>query len=185
MDETAAAEARARLRAIISRESVLEGGAFTLASGATSSVFFDMKRTMLDPEGASLITELLWRLLRDEDVDYIGGLAMGAVPLIAQLCQRSWPERPIRAFFVRKEVKDHGTAKLIDGHIEAGTTAIIFEDVTTTGSSALQAIRAVRERGCRVSKVVTIVDREEGARANLAAEDLELVALFTRSEIVD
>ena len=185
MEEADKDQARARLRAIIRRESVLEGGSFTLASGATSSVFFDMKRTMLDPEGASLTTELLWDLLRDEPADYVGGLAMGAVPLVAHLCLRSWPERPVRAFFVRKEAKDHGTAKKIDGHIEPGKTAIVLEDVTTTGASSLLAVRAVRAQGCRVSKVMTIVDREEGARANLAAEDLALVALFSRAEILD
>jgi orotate phosphoribosyltransferase len=90
--------------------------------------------------------------------------------------------RRIDAFFVRKEVKDHGTAKLIDGNFAAGSKVVILEDVTTTGGSAMKAVKAVRDQGGKVDKIVTIVDRLEGARENLKKEGLELVSLFTNDD---
>ena len=174
---------RDRLRDIIARESLLTGDNFTLASGKSSGYFFDMKKTMFHPEGASLTADLIFEAIKDDkDVAYIGGLEMGAVPVIAGVCLRSWPERPISGFFVRKQVKDHGTAKLIDGRLEPGSRVILLEDVTTTGGSVMKAVEAVRSQGCNVKKIVTIVDRLEGARANLKKEGLELVALYTRDD---
>ena len=174
---------RERLRDLIARESLLTGESFTLASGKSSGYFFDMKKTMFHPEGASLIADLIFEAIKDDkDVAYIGGLEMGAVPVISGVCMRSWPERPISGFFVRKQTKDHGTAKLIDGRLEPGKSVILLEDVTTTGGSVMKAVEAARSQGCKVKKIVTIVDRLEGARANLAKEGLELVALFTRDD---
>ncbi|MDA0654974.1 MAG: orotate phosphoribosyltransferase [Proteobacteria bacterium] len=174
--------ARERLRAIIEDRSLLKDGDFTLASGAKSSMFFDMKKTMLDPEGATLLADALWALLKDRDVDCIGGLEMGAVPIVSQLSMRSFPEKPIPSFFVRKQTKGHGTDKKIDGYLPKGKTAIIFEDVTTTGGSAIQAVNAVRAAGLTVKTVITVVDRMEGALDNFTKEGIELVALFTRDD---
>ena len=91
---------RERLRDIIARESLLTGDNFTLASGKSSGYFFDMKKTMFHPEGASLTADLIFEAIKDDkDVAYIGGLEMGAVPVIAGVCLRSWPERPISIVF--------------------------------------------------------------------------------------
>jgi len=109
---------RERLLGIIRRQSLLENRDFVLASGRSSSFFFDMKQTMFDPEGASLAADLLFDRIEDEAVDYIGGLETGAIPIVAALCARSWPEKPIRGFFVRKEAKGHGTDQRIDGLLE-------------------------------------------------------------------
>src|SRR5271154_2040292 len=100
---------RERLIAIIRRQSLLQNRDFVLASGRSSSFFFDMKRTMFDPEGAALAADLLFDRVRDEPVDFIGGLEPGAIPIVAVLCTRSWPEKPLKGFFVRKEAKGHGT----------------------------------------------------------------------------
>lgn len=172
-----------RLRDIIAKKSLLSGS-FTLASGKPSGYFFDMKKTMFDPEGASLVGELLYELVAgDSDCQAVGGLELGAVPIAVAIAMKSAEgKRPIDAFFVRKEAKDHGTAKLIDGNFAPGSKVIVLEDVTTTGGSAMKAVKAVRDQGGTVGKIVTIVDRLEGARENLQKEGLELVSLFTNDD---
>ena len=176
------AEKRERLGQIIREKSLLTGGEFKLASGAASAFYFDMKKTMFDPEGAALIGEVLFDLIKNDGVDQVGGLEIGAVPIATAVAMRSFPERPIRAFFVRKEPKGHGTNRLIDGQYRDGGKTILFEDVTTTGGSVMKAVDAVRERGGTVAKIVTLVDRLEGAKANLAKEGIELVSVFTKDD---
>lgn len=182
MPQGSAAEKRQRLLGLIRDRSLLQEGDFQLASGRSSKYFFDMKKTVFDPEGAALIADLLFDRIRHEDVDCIGGLETGAIPIVAALCQRSWPEKPIKGFFVRKAGKGHGTDRLIDGYCEQGARAILFEDVTTTGASVMQAVEEARAAGCTIVKIVTIVDRLEGAQQNLAAQGLKFEALFTRAD---
>jgi orotate phosphoribosyltransferase len=170
---------RQRLIEIIRRQSLLRNRDFVLTSGRSSNFFFDMKRTMFDPEGASLIADLLFEAMRKDDVDCIGGLETGAIPIVAALCARSWPEKPMRGFFVRKEAKGHGTDQRIDGLLERGSRIILFEDVTTTGGSVMQAVIQARQFECVVSRVITVVDRLEGAAENFRAADIEFEALFT------
>ena len=178
-------DARERLREIIRTKSVLRGRTYKLASGRTSDIYFGMKTTLLDPEGINLIADEILRRIEGDRVDSIGGLVFGAVPIATAVSVKSYPRRPIPAFFVRKEAKGHGTEELIDGYLEPGWNVVMVEDVTTTGGSVLKAIKAVRERRCTVSKVVTIVDRLEGAAENLAREGVELVALYTRADFSD
>lgn len=173
------AEKRAELIAIIRRRSLLQDRAFALSSGRSSNFFFDMKRTMFDPRGAALLAELLFDMVRGETVDCIGGLETGAIPLVAMVCARSWPEQPLNGFFVRKEMKGHGTDQRVDGRLEPGARVILFEDVTTTGGSAMQAVREARARNCTIVKVITVVDRLEGAAENFAAAGIPFTALFT------
>jgi orotate phosphoribosyltransferase len=175
---------RARLCDIIRQRSLLTGGAFTLASGQASSVFFDMKRTMFDPEGAGLIADAVIEQIGDDVVDAIGGLVMGAVPIVAVVCARSFPSRPMQGFFVRKEPKDHGTARLIEGNLADGARVIILEDVTTTGGSALKAVDAVHASGATVVKVITVVDRLDGAAQAFRARGLAFDAIFTRDDFL-
>jgi orotate phosphoribosyltransferase len=170
---------RARLRDIIRRNSLLRDRDFVLVSGRSSGFFFDMKRTMFDPEGASLAAELLFDRIKDEAVDYVGGLETGAIPIVAALCVKSWPQRPIKGFFVRKANKGHGTDQQIDGLLESGSRVILFEDVTTTGGSAMQAADAVRERHCAIVKIIALVDRLEGAAQNFRDAGIEFESLFT------
>jgi len=174
---------RLRLRDLVATRSLLSGQ-FTLASGRQSGLFFDMKRTMLDPEGANLIAAAVLNAIGDRPVDAVGGLVMGAVPIVAVVCARSFPGRPLQGFFVRKEAKDHGTARRIDGNLAAGARVIILEDVTTTGASALLAVDAVREAGAEVLAVLTLVDRMEGAAAAFAAAGVPFEAVLTRDDFV-
>lgn len=173
---------KARLRQIIEEQSLLSGKEFTLSSGKASTIFFDLKRTMLNPEGANLLAEEVLRILEQEDVHNVGGLEMGAVPLVSQLCMKSHGRYLLNTFFVRKQPKKHGAKELVDGHLEDGSEAIVLDDVVTTGGSVLQAVEAARSRGCHVSKVIAIVDRLEGARENLEAHGLELISLFDRND---
>ena len=180
---TAADPKRARLRDIIAAKSLLTGRSFTLASGKPSRFFFDMKKTMLDPEGANLIADLMLDVLVKEDVTHVGGLAMGAVPLVSALCVKSFQRgHKLSCFYVRKETKDHGTESLIDGYLEAGAKVAILEDVTTTGGSALKAVAAVAAQGAQTRLVLSVVDRLEGAEAAFAGQGLRLVSLFNRED---
>jgi orotate phosphoribosyltransferase len=110
---------------------------------------------------------------------------MGAVPLIAPVAMLS-PKfgRPLPGFFVRKAVKDHGTKKRVDGTDIAGKTVVILEDVTTTGGSAMDAVRAVTEAGANVALVISILDRGEGAAELYAAAGIPFKSLFTAAEFL-
>ena len=167
-----------RLLEIIRTQSLLKGDQWVLASGEKSNYYFDMKQTTHDPEGVNLVADVLFEYLRPLEFKYIGGLATGAISVMVAVCMRSWPERPIRGFFVRDGAKDHGTKKLIDGFIEDGAPVVIVEDVTTKGESAMKAVRAVRARNCEVVRVVSLVDRLEGATENFAREGIQFHALF-------
>src|SRR4026209_1820697 len=119
---------------------------------------------MLHPPGAGLLAALIVDEIKDVKADCVGGLEMGAVPLIAPVAMRSYEVgRPLAGLFVRKAPKDHGTKKRIEGLDMAGRTAVILEDVTTTGGSALQAVEEVRAAGGTVALVLAIPDRGEGA----------------------
>jgi orotate phosphoribosyltransferase len=174
---------RSRLRDIIARRSIFRGE-FKLASGGASNLFFDMKMTLLDPEGADLAADLILDALAADPVDAVGGLVIGACPIVSALSVKSLGRKgaPRSFFYVRKEPKDRGTRKLIEGNLEEGSRVAIVEDVTTEGNSALRAVAAVRELGCTVKTVVTVVDRLQGARDNLANNGVGLVSLFTRDD---
>jgi orotate phosphoribosyltransferase len=137
----------------------------------------------MDPEGGSLVADLVYSLVSKEDVNFIGGLASGAIPIVSAVTARSWQGRPIKGFFVREEVKNHGMMKLIEGFIEDGANVIILDDVTTAGGSAMKAVDAVRaHHHCNVVKIISIVDRLEGATARFRREGLEFVPLFTTED---
>jgi orotate phosphoribosyltransferase len=172
---------RQKLLAVIRRASLLQGE-FRLTSGGSSNFFIDLKKTMLDPEGASLLADLLFDRIRAEDVDFIGGMETGAIPIVAAVCMRSWPEKPIKGFFIRKEAKGHGTDQRVDGLLDRGSRVILFEDVTTTGSSVMRAVEQTRQFQCTILKVIAVVDRLEGAEENFRRAGITFEALFSRRD---
>lgn len=179
---------RARLHEIIRKRS-FGRGEITLASGRKSDFYFNLKPTMMDPEGATLLAELTYEALKDEQYDYIGGLEMGAVPLAGAIAQISWIKgHPIAAFFVRKKPKEHGARLAIEGLAKdetlAGKRIVVVEDVTTTGGSAMKAVEALREAGADVALVFTMVDREEGAAETFAQAKLPFRSLYTAREFL-
>jgi orotate phosphoribosyltransferase len=177
-------DARNKLFALL-KEKAFRRGRVVLASGRESDFYFDMKPAMLDPDGAALMAELILQQLHGVKADCIGGLEMGAVPLIAPVAMRS-PDfgRRMPGFFVRKAVKDHGTKKRVDGTDIAGKTVIILEDVTTTGASAMDAVKAVTEAGAKVALVLSILDRGEGAADLYAKAGIPFTSLFRAEEFL-
>lgn len=171
-----------RLKQIILEKS-LKKGSFTLASGAQSNYIFDLKPTLLDPEGATLAAELFLAGL-SSDINAIGGLELGACPIVSAVCVVSHlQKRPLKTFYVRKAQKERGTKKQIEGcDLNKGDKVIIAEDVTTSGGSVMEAIRAARAEGAQVTKVFSIIDRLQGAGDNLKKEGIELESLFTKND---
>jgi orotate phosphoribosyltransferase len=180
---------RARLFEIIRKRS-FGRGEITLASGRKSDFYFNLKPTMLDPEGAALLAELSFDALKDDKIDYIGGLEMGAVPLAGAIAQLSWLKGlPIAAFFVRKKPKEHGARLAVEGLAKgetlAGKRIVIVEDVTTTGGSAIKAVEAVKDAGGEVVLVFTMLDRDEGATEAFAEAGVEFRSLYKAGEFLN
>ena len=164
-------------------------GKITLASGRESDFYFDLRPTTLHPAGATCVGELIVGALEGLEVDYVGGLEMGAVPIATAVAVASHAHgRDLGAFFVRKRPKDHGAKKLVEGLPRGeslkGKNVVVVEDVTTTGGSAIQAAKALREEGANIVLVLSIVDRQEGAAEGFAAERLPFRALFTADEFL-
>ena len=160
-----------------------------LASGRESDFYFDMKPTMLHPAGAAWLAELILDEIAELNADAIGGLEMGAVPLAATAAAFSHVRgQPLTAFFVRKKSKEHGAQKLVEGLPKGetlrGRKVVIVEDVATTGGSAIQAVRAVRDEGAEIMLVLATVDRQEGAAETFAAAGIPFRALFTAEEFL-
>jgi len=156
---------------------------FKLASGGTSLVFFDCKRVTQDPEGISLISELIFERISDYAVDAIGGIQTGAIPIETAVALLSFAKRkPIQGFWVREEKKTHGTEKWVEGNLEPRSNVVIVEDVTTRGNSVFQSIDKVRELECKILEVISLVDREEGARKRLVDAGYTFTPMFTISE---
>jgi orotate phosphoribosyltransferase len=181
------ARLKARLIDIIKARSFQSGKEIKLASGRTSTYYFNMKPTMLDAEGAHTIATLILQAIAGLKADLVGGLEMGAVPIASAVAAVSRAQgQPVNAFFVRKQAKEHGTKSLIEG-LPAGDSmqgkrVVIVEDVTTTGGSAIKAAETLRAEGAEIVGVVTIVDREEGADAAFAAAGLKLTPLLTLTD---
>ena len=182
---TSSTDARARLYEIIKAKSFVRGHV-VLASGKESDHYFDMKPAMFDPEGAELLAELIFARLEGVEADIVGGLEMGAVPLITPISIASRRAgRPLPGFFVRKAAKDHGTRKLIDGASDVkGKRVVIVEDVTTTGGSAMKAAEALTAAGATITLVISILDREEGAAALYDGAGIPFQSLFTASDFL-
>ncbi len=153
----------------------LQIGNFTLTSGMTSTHYIDAKKTTLDPEGAYLCARLILdELARNQiEAEAIGGLTLGADPVVAAVAAVSFGERdrytPLPAFIVRKEAKKHGTQLYIEGFEgKKGSRIVIFDDVCTTGSSALKSIERAEAQGYKVVAVICLVDREQGAEESFS-----------------
>lgn len=172
-------EKRERFLELVKERGLLRGD-FTLASGAKSSYFFDLKMVTLSPEGAYLAGKLVFELLRESGVDAVGGLTLGADPIVTAVAIVSHLEgKPIPAFIVREELKEHGTQKAIEGNLPTkGSKVAIVEDVITKGGATLKAIAAVEAAGCRVVKVVALLDRHQGGSDELRKRGYDFAAIL-------
>ena len=160
----------------------LQFGEFTLASGAKSDYYIDIKKASTNPEVLRLIARLMAQKMRDEGIqaDRIAGVVLGSVPLATALAL----ETGIPYVMIRKEKKDHGTGKLIEGDLNAGDRVLVVEDVITTAGSSIKAIGTLREAGADVKYVISVIDREGGGAENLAEAGVDFRPLVKASELV-
>ena len=182
----------ARLVDLVRELAFLDGGndeAFTLASGRTSRWFFDMKPVMMHPEAGRLVGQLMNARCDEIGADFVGGLELGAVPLAALVVATDFTSDRL-GFMVRKQAKGRGGRKTnnppgIEGaSISEGGRVIILEDVTTTGGSAIQAVKRIEEEtSCEVVAVISILDRQEGGKEAFEDAGIEFESLLVRSDI--
>jgi orotate phosphoribosyltransferase len=156
---------------------------FKLASGGSSYIFFDCKLVTQDPQGIDLIAELIFDRVSKLGIDSIGGIQTGAIPICTAVALLSYIKKnPIQAFWVRQEKKSHGTEKWIEGDLAPGSKVVVIDDVTTKGNSVFEAIERVLELNCRIIEVISLVDREEGARTRIANSGYKFESMFTISD---
>ena len=168
-----------RLIALV-RELGLKFGDFTLASGKKASFYLDCRKVTLDSQGAVQVAHGMLELLGEPWPNAVGGMAIGADPITAAIITIAGTQgKSLRGFIVRKEAKQHGTGKDVEGPVEPGQSCVIVEDVVTTGGSSLAAIEKVEAFGMKVLGVLAIIDRLEGGAAAFAAKGYKLQTLLT------
>lgn len=162
----------------------LQFGDFTLTSGRQSDYYIDGKQTTLRSRGAYLVARLILDELQDTGVEAIGGPTLGADPVIgAVLALAALENLSLIGFIVRKQAKEHGTQRLIEGPLQPGMRVAVFDDTVTTGGSLKHALDQIKALQCPVVKVLAIVDRQEGAQQNFAQWGYPFQALFTIDEL--
>ncbi|MBM4069216.1 MAG: orotate phosphoribosyltransferase [Planctomycetes bacterium] len=172
------ADNRTRLLSLF-RQRAFSFGKFTLASGKESSYYVNSKKALFNSEALALLADALWEKTKDLDIQAAGGLEVGAIPMAVALAQRYHLEgRALEGFFVRKQVKDHGSKDRIEGVVPPGSRVAVLDDVLTTGGSVQQAITELEKIGARVAAVICIVDRLEGA-CELLSPRYNYLPIFT------
>ncbi len=158
---------------------------FKLASGAMSQFYVNCKPVTLDPEGMYLVGHLMFDAIRDSDCTGVGGLTFGADPIAVATSFASYLEKkPLKAFSIRKEQKDHGVIKWVEGEMSEGEKVVIIDDVVTTGGSTIKAIERARAQGLDVIQVVTLVDRQEGGIEKITQHVENVSAIITRDDLM-
>lgn len=175
---------RQALIALINDEAVFHGD-FTLSSGKKATYYVDMRKLTLDHRAAPAIGRLMLDLVRDiPGIASVGGLTLGADPIAnAVMHESARTDAPLDAFVVRKEPKDHGRGRQVEGADVKGKRVVVVEDTSTTGQSALKAVEVLRREGAEVVAVAVIVDRATGAQAAIEAAGLEWRAVITLDDL--
>jgi orotate phosphoribosyltransferase len=176
-------ELKGRLLKLVNEHAVIRGD-FVLTSGQRSHYYVDGKLLSLTPEGLNVLSRLILELIKDEQVDAVGGLTLGADPIIGGVVAVSEEiGRPLKGLIVRKERSAHGREKLIEGPFEEGMRVVVIEDVVTTGSSSLKAIAAIENAGGRIAKVIALVDRLAGGRESFESKGYLFEPIFTLRDL--
>ena len=185
MSETTPGQ-RERLLSLI-RQRAYRRGEVKLASGKISNFYFDGKMVELMPEGAHLIGEVVFEEIADKGIDAIGGLAVGAVPMVTSVVISCYHHgmKNIEGIFVRSEAKGHGTRKVVEGMLKPGDRVAIVDDVATTGNSLMEAAKAVEAAGASVELVLVIVDRQEGAEKLFRDSGYPFRWIFTKDQVME
>lgn len=172
---------RTELFEILKRLSFKRGD-FVLASGKRSNFYIDCRLSTLDGQGAYLIGRLMYDMLKDLHIDAVGGMTLGADPIVSSIICRSAEEgKPISGFLVRKESKGHGTGRQVEGHLEPWMRVALVEDVVTTGGSTLKAIEAIRRVHPQVEivKIAAVIDRQAGGKEAFMRLQIPFESLFS------
>ena len=160
-------------------------GEFVLSSGATSNYYIDVRKTSLHPQGLQWISRLFWELLEPEGITAVGGLTMGADPLVAGLMLHSAQTgHPLDGFLVRRSTKDHGTRGQVEGNLAGHKRVAILDDVITSGESALVAAEAAESYKAQVVRIVSVVDRNQGAAQVFQQRGYPFTALFAVNDLL-
>ncbi len=169
------------LKEVLTECGAIMHGEFTLASGENSRYYIDIKRASTDPEVLGIIAQAMCRESEDIDHDVIGGVVLGSVPLAVALSLVTGN----RYVMVRKERKDHGTSRLVEGDLSPGARVLVVEDVITSGGSVVAAIETLRSQGAVVEDVLAVIDRQSGGQERLWGVGVRLHALIRAEDIVD
>jgi orotate phosphoribosyltransferase len=173
------------LRRLLLERSVRRGS-FVLASGRQSNYYIDCRLATMSAQGMVLVGRMSWAAIREAGWRpvAVGGLSMGADPVASAIVAASFgSDLPVDGFSVRKELKDHGTGRLIEGNLKPGDAVVVVEDVITSGESARRAIAAVEAAGGHILGVLAVVDREEGGKSALEAAGWKVLTLTTASDL--
>jgi orotate phosphoribosyltransferase len=175
---------RATLRQFIADHSLIRGR-ITLSSGQESNYYFDCKTTTLDPAGASLVAGEFLRLIDElpRKPDAIGGLTLGADPIVGAVMMRAFERgQRLHGFYVRKDPKEHGTKKMIENAPSPGSKVVIVDDVVTKGKSVILAINEIEKHGCEVVAVICLLDRQEGGAESIRRRCQQYYSLYTTAD---
>ena len=165
------------------RTGALTFGEFKLSAGGTSPYYFDGRLVTLDPEGSYHVARAVFELIRECGAEAVAGPTLGADPIVSSVAAVSYLEgHPIPGLIVRKEVKQHGGRKAIEGPLRSGSNVAVVDDTCTTGGSLLHAIDAVESAGCRVVKVITILDRHQGGSDEIKRRGYSFAAILEADE---
>ena len=174
---------REKLKELILEKAVKRGD-FTLASGQKSNYYINGKFVALCGEGLALMAEFFLAEIEKENVDAVGGMVIGADPIVgAVLTLAAQKGLKLDGFLVRKEPKGHGTRSQVEGPVQDGSRVVVIEDVSTTGGSSKKAIDVLKDLNCEIVKVVTLVDRQQGARENFEKWGYKFSSIFTKEEL--
>ncbi|MDD5282316.1 MAG: orotate phosphoribosyltransferase [Candidatus Omnitrophica bacterium] len=179
MEKQTRAQLKASLLVLLNKEA-LKRGKFVLSSGKESNYYLDGRVITLTPEGAYLVAGIILDMIKDEVLDAVGGPTLGADPIVGALAALSYINRcPIKTFIVRKQAKEHGTQRQVEGPVlKKGARVILVDDVATSGKAIMEAKLALDKIGVIADKAIVIVDRSEGAADNLAQAGLKLESIF-------
>ena len=180
MEHQGLKELKEKLLALLERDA-LKKGKFVLSSGKESNYYLDGRIITLTPEGAYLTASIILEMIKDKNLDAVGGPTLGADPIVGAIAALSYAKNiPIKTFIVRKSTKEHGTQRQVEGPaLKNGQRVILVDDVATTGKALIEAKEALEKIGVKIEKALVIVDRNEGAAENLSKAGLKLESIFT------
>ena len=177
-------ECRSRLLELL-KEHALAVGKVILSSGKESDYYLDERVVTLSAEGAYLTAKIILDMLKDVEVDAVGGPTVAADPIAGAVAAVSYAEgSPVAGFIVRKEPKGHGMGKQVEGPIDSGSKVVIVDGTMTTGGSIIKAIDVVEKMGCEVVKVILLIDRLEGGREKIESKGYDFAAIFTSDDLL-